>query len=93
MQIVMEYCNAGSVADIMGICDIRLDEEQISHVCASVLLGFEYLHASRHIHRVRTYLLWRALLPSRKVVCQCPRVCSGVPVEAPQPHCVQWCAS
>jgi serine/threonine protein kinase len=53
----MEYCNAGSVADIMGICDIRLDEEQISHVCASVLLGFEYLHASRHIHRVRTYLL------------------------------------
>jgi serine/threonine protein kinase len=57
LQIVMEYCNAGSVADIMGICDIRLDEEQISHVCASVLLGFEYLHASRHIHRVRTYLL------------------------------------
>ena len=53
VQIVMEYCSAGSVADIMTICGVTLAEEQISHICASVLMGFEYLHASKHIHRVR----------------------------------------
>ncbi len=53
-QIVMEYCSAGSVSDLMTICDTLLQENQIAHICASVLLGFQYLHASRHIHRVGT---------------------------------------
>ena len=48
----MEYCSGGSVADLMAICGVELSELQISHICAFVLFGFQYLHGSRHIHRV-----------------------------------------
>jgi serine/threonine protein kinase len=48
----MEYCSGGSVADLMTICQVQLTEEHIAHICAFVLWGFQYLHGSRHIHRV-----------------------------------------
>jgi len=47
----MEYCGAGSVCDIMKICDKTLTEDQISVVCKDVLNGLSYLHSLRKIHR------------------------------------------
>jgi len=49
--IVMEYCGAGSICDLMAICDKTLDEEEIAAVMAQSMLGLEYLHAHRKIHR------------------------------------------
>eukprot|EP01095_Lingulamoeba_sp_RSL-Kostka_P011374 TRINITY_DN42_c2_g3_i1.p1 TRINITY_DN42_c2_g3~~TRINITY_DN42_c2_g3_i1.p1 ORF type:complete len:483 (+),score=190.62 TRINITY_DN42_c2_g3_i1:227-1675(+) len=51
--IVMEFCAAGSVADIMCVLERPLDENQIAVVCKFVLKGLEYLHSPklRKIHR------------------------------------------
>jgi serine/threonine protein kinase len=51
LWIVMEYCGAGSVCDIMKICDKTLTEEQIAVVSKDVLHGLHYLHDLRKIHR------------------------------------------
>jgi serine/threonine protein kinase len=50
-QIVMEYCGAGSVCDMMKICDNTLSEDQIAVVCKDVLHGIAYLHGMLKIHR------------------------------------------
>eukprot|EP00941_MAST-03F_sp_MAST-3F-sp1_P003882 g3882.t1 len=49
--IVMEFCVAGSIHDLMVSCQRSLSEGIIATVCASVLLGLEYLHARKNIHR------------------------------------------
>mmetsp|Transcript_433 Transcript_433/g.774 ORF Transcript_433/g.774 Transcript_433/m.774 type:complete len:314 (+) Transcript_433:303-1244(+) len=49
--IVMEFCEAGSVADLMMHGETCLEEDAICHIAASVLLGLEYLHATNLIHR------------------------------------------
>lgn len=49
--IVMEYCGAGSICDIMAICDLVLDEAQIAVVLKKALLGLQYLHSQNKIHR------------------------------------------
>jgi len=49
--IVMELCMAGSVNDLIHICNTPLTEEQIQVVCASVVLGLSYLHNNNMIHR------------------------------------------
>mmetsp|Transcript_14901 Transcript_14901/g.28925 ORF Transcript_14901/g.28925 Transcript_14901/m.28925 type:complete len:321 (+) Transcript_14901:1701-2663(+) len=49
--IVMEYCAAGSVADLMSYCGTTLDEEYIRDIVAYVLLGLHYLHKQNLIHR------------------------------------------
>lgn len=51
MWIVMEYCSAGSIADLMECTRRTLTEEQIQHIVACVLLGLEYLHGNKNIHR------------------------------------------
>lgn len=51
LWIVMEYCGAGSVCDMMKICDQTLSEDQIAVVCKDVLQGLAYLHGLRKIHR------------------------------------------
>ena len=49
--MVMEYCAAGSVSDIMKTCNKTLTEAQIAVVTRSALLGLKYLHEKRKIHR------------------------------------------
>ena len=51
MWIVMEYCSAGSVSDLMESTCRTLTEEQFQHITASVLLGLSYLHGMKLIHR------------------------------------------
>ena len=47
----MEYCGGGSVADIIAVTGQTLSEPEIAEVLAAMLLGLEYLHANRIIHR------------------------------------------
>lgn len=51
LWIVMEYCGAGSCCDIMKITESLLNEDQIAYVTKQTLLGLEYLHKERKIHR------------------------------------------
>ncbi|KAK8383969.1 hypothetical protein O3P69_016010 [Scylla paramamosain] len=51
LWIVMEYCGAGSVSDIMRLRKKTLTEEEIATVVYDTLRGLEYLHLRRKIHR------------------------------------------
>ncbi|XP_050313998.1 serine/threonine-protein kinase hippo-like [Anthonomus grandis grandis] len=51
LWIVMEYCGAGSVWDLMRLRKRTLNEEEISTVLSDTLKGLEYLHLRRKIHR------------------------------------------
>ncbi|XP_077434090.1 serine/threonine-protein kinase 4-like [Vanacampus margaritifer] len=51
LWIVMEYCGAGSVSDIIRIRSKTLSEEEIASILRSTLKGLEYLHFMRKIHR------------------------------------------
>lgn len=51
LWIVMEYCGGGSVSDIMRIRKKTLTENEISTILKDTLMGLEYLHALRKIHR------------------------------------------
>ncbi|XP_069958395.1 serine/threonine-protein kinase 3 isoform X3 [Cherax quadricarinatus] len=51
LWIVMEYCGAGSVSDIMRLRKKTLTEEEIATVIYDTLRGLEYLHLRRKIHR------------------------------------------
>eukprot|EP00656_Telonema_subtile_P006030 TRINITY_DN1276_c0_g1_i8.p1 TRINITY_DN1276_c0_g1~~TRINITY_DN1276_c0_g1_i8.p1 ORF type:complete len:551 (-),score=70.20 TRINITY_DN1276_c0_g1_i8:351-2003(-) len=53
MGIVMEYCGAGAVNELMKVegRDVELPEEIIKVVCWHVLRGLGWLHRHRKIHR------------------------------------------
>ncbi|CAG5133164.1 unnamed protein product [Candidula unifasciata] len=51
LWIVMEYCGAGSVSDIMRLRNKTLTEDEISTILYYTLKGLEYLHSRRKIHR------------------------------------------
>ncbi|KAK2857738.1 hypothetical protein Q7C36_005657 [Tachysurus vachellii] len=51
LWIVMEYCGAGSVSDIIRIRNKTLTEDEIAAIMQSTLKGLEYLHFMRKIHR------------------------------------------
>ena len=51
LWIVMEYCGAGSVSDIMRLRRKTLTEPEICAVLSCALRGLEYLHLRRKIHR------------------------------------------
>eukprot|EP01126_Amoeba_proteus_P062578 TRINITY_DN8525_c0_g1_i7.p1 TRINITY_DN8525_c0_g1~~TRINITY_DN8525_c0_g1_i7.p1 ORF type:complete len:754 (-),score=172.21 TRINITY_DN8525_c0_g1_i7:239-2260(-) len=49
--IVMEFCDGGSVSDILEKTKKNLSEECISVISYQTLLGLEYLHGKLKIHR------------------------------------------
>lgn len=49
--IAMEYMGAGSLCDLMAICEKTLTEEQIAVVMKMTLKGLAYLHGQKTIHR------------------------------------------
>ena len=51
LWLIMEYCAAGSAADIMRVTKRPYNETQIAAILASVLRGLDYLHSSKKIHR------------------------------------------
>lgn len=51
LWIVMEFCGAGSVSDIMKLRNKTLVEEEIATILSYTLHGLEYLHERRKIHR------------------------------------------
>ncbi|ESO85274.1 hypothetical protein LOTGIDRAFT_130700, partial [Lottia gigantea] len=51
LWIVMEYCGAGSLSDIMRIRNKTLNETEIATVLSYTLKGLDYLHSRRKIHR------------------------------------------
>ena len=52
LWIVMEYCAAGSVTDLIRVTDAPLREELIRFVCHECLKGIQYLHGDvSRIHR------------------------------------------
>ncbi|XP_033121668.1 serine/threonine-protein kinase 3-like [Anneissia japonica] len=51
LWIVMEYCGAGSVSDIMRRRNKVLTEGEIATILQYTLKGLEYLHFMRKIHR------------------------------------------
>ncbi|XP_068708436.1 serine/threonine-protein kinase 3-like [Montipora foliosa] len=51
LWIVMEFCGAGSVSDLMKIQNKTLTEEEIACILKYTLKGLEYLHLRRKIHR------------------------------------------
>ncbi len=51
LWLIMEYCDAGSVADLMKTTESTLTETQISAVCRAVLKGLETLHDAKTLHR------------------------------------------
>ncbi|AWP02179.1 Serine/threonine-protein kinase 4 [Scophthalmus maximus] len=51
LWIVMEYCGAGSVSDIIRLRNKTLTEEEIASIVQSTLKGLEHLHFMRKIHR------------------------------------------
>ncbi|CAH8671221.1 unnamed protein product [Schistosoma curassoni] len=51
LWICMEYCGAGSIADIMRLRGKAIGEEEIATVLHYSLCGLDYLHQMRKIHR------------------------------------------
>ena len=49
--IVMEYCAAGSLSDVMQICQRTFSEAQVSTIMKHALAGLAYLHSVGKIHR------------------------------------------
>lgn len=49
--IAMEHCTAGSLNDIMYVCDRTLSLQETQHALAAVTLGLNHLHKHLIIHR------------------------------------------
>lgn len=49
--MVMEHCVAGSINDLMYVCDMTLNLEQVRSTAAAITLGLKYLHKNLVIHR------------------------------------------
>lgn len=47
----MEFCEMGSVSDLISITNQTLTEEQLAVILHDVLKGLEYLHSRKEIHR------------------------------------------
>lgn len=45
LWLILEYCNAGSVIDLIKITDKVLNEAEIASIVQAVLKGLHYLHS------------------------------------------------
>uniref|UniRef100_A0A7S3UZM9 Protein kinase domain-containing protein n=1 Tax=Aplanochytrium stocchinoi TaxID=215587 RepID=A0A7S3UZM9_9STRA len=50
LYIVMELCEAGSLADVRKHAK-HFEEDFITAICAQILMGLEFLHSKRVVHR------------------------------------------
>lgn len=51
LMIVMEYCDGGSVLDVMQTTNQGLTEPQIASICYHILKGLSYMHTHKILHR------------------------------------------
>ena len=51
MWLILEYCEGGSLADIMRKQKATFGEQQIAVVVGQVLQGLAYLHGKGIVHR------------------------------------------
>lgn len=51
LWLILEYCNAGSVSDLIKSTNRTLNEFEIASILHAVLKGLEYLHDTKKIHR------------------------------------------
>lgn len=51
LWIMMEYCEGGSISDLMKLSQSVLNEEQIASVVIDILKGLSFLHSHNRIHR------------------------------------------
>eukprot|EP00954_Amorphochlora_amoebiformis_P025154 1371239-Amorphochlora_amoeboformis.AAC.3 len=51
--IAMEYCAAGSVMDLMGVCRMTLTESEVAVCMKHSLEGLAHLHGQKIVHRGR----------------------------------------
>eukprot|EP00742_Colponemidia_sp_Colp-10_P001119 GILJ01001209.1.p1 GENE.GILJ01001209.1~~GILJ01001209.1.p1 ORF type:complete len:451 (-),score=53.86 GILJ01001209.1:189-1541(-) len=51
LWVVMEFCSAGSVSDLMKVCKEALSEDEIACISMHSLRGLDYLHTNKKIHR------------------------------------------
>ena len=51
LWMILDYCSGGSLSDLLFIHSKPMTEQQIVDVVASSLLGLDYLHDFRIIHR------------------------------------------
>lgn len=49
--IAMEYCCAGSLTDIMEVCDKTFEEKEIAVIMRDALMGLDFLHKNKKMHR------------------------------------------
>lgn len=50
LWIVMEYCGGGSCSDLLK-CHKKVSEDVAGYIIRSAMLGLQYLHAQRKVHR------------------------------------------
>jgi len=51
LLIAMEFCNGGSVLDVINVMNKPLKEEQIAAICYHMLLGLQFMHSNKILHR------------------------------------------
>lgn len=51
LWVLLEYCDCGSIVDLMKITNTQFTEQEIASMIQMVLLGLEYLHKKNIIHR------------------------------------------
>ena len=49
--IILEYCDGGSLLELINILDRGLNEEQIASLVYMILQGLNFLHENKKIHR------------------------------------------
>jgi serine/threonine protein kinase len=47
----MEFCELGSIRDMLEVSQQTLTEQEIGTVCAQTLQGLSYMHNMKIVHR------------------------------------------